>query len=82
MLIFRSNASDDDSSEQINKAVKQLLMKYLPDDQLSKLSKESDEAANKKRNTDKIVLNSRGPQFSFATVQFMKKYDLIASDGK
>ncbi|XP_045461381.1 MATH and LRR domain-containing protein PFE0570w-like [Harmonia axyridis] len=75
-------SKDDDTSDQINAAVKQLLMKYLPDDQLSKLTRgENIEARNRKRSTDKIVLNSRGPQFSFATVQFMKKYDLIASDG-
>ncbi|XP_044761460.1 uncharacterized protein LOC123318786 [Coccinella septempunctata] len=71
----------DDASEQINSAVKQLLMKYLPDEQLARFGRDNNGAVNKKRSTDKIVLNSRAPQFSFATVQFMKKYDLIACDG-
>ncbi|KAL3278682.1 hypothetical protein HHI36_016219 [Cryptolaemus montrouzieri] len=73
-------SSDDSTSEQISFAVRQLLMKYLPDDQLAKFTPENNKNTAKRRNEDKIVLNSRAPEFSFATVQFMKKYNLIAAD--
>ncbi|KAK9872571.1 hypothetical protein WA026_018704 [Henosepilachna vigintioctopunctata] len=75
------SASVNESPEQISFAVKQLLMKYLPDDQLSRLALQNNKNFPKKRSEDKIILNSRAPEFSFNTVQFMKKYDLIANDG-
>lgn len=71
------------TQDDVSFAVKQLLMKYLPSDHLAKL-------ASKKENKDELdlipkqnigAIKSR-PEFSFASVQYMKKYNLIANSQK
>ncbi|XP_022900629.2 uncharacterized protein [Onthophagus taurus] len=71
-----TTTSDDFSESDVSFAVKQLLMKYLPDEQLAKLS-------NNKKQAD-LAENTikRRPEFSFATIQYMKKYNLLALSGE
>lgn len=53
-------------------------MKYLPDDQLAKITENT--------NQPKPIIESNGnnlikrrPEFSFATIEYMKKYNLLTS---
>ncbi|XP_076260538.1 uncharacterized protein LOC143196599 [Rhynchophorus ferrugineus] len=70
--------------EDISFTVKQLLMKYLPDDQLAKIGKIEPKCGNLATLTpkEKIGTIKNRPEFSFATVQYMKKYNLIANAQK
>lgn len=61
------------SPTEISFAVKQLLMKYLPSAHLAKIKNCKDV-----KSQERGLVKAR-PEFSFATVQYMKKYNLIAS---
>lgn len=65
------------NEDDVSFMVKQLLMKYLPADHLAKL------APTEPQNTGKNVPNvgpiKTRPDFSFATLQYMKKYNLLAN---
>ncbi|KAL1491485.1 hypothetical protein ABEB36_012076 [Hypothenemus hampei] len=83
-LIENSRTSSDDldgkSFDQgdVSFAVKQLLMKYLPMDYLTKVAlKETRQEPDILLPKEKI--KSR-PEFSFATLQYMKKYNLMANN--
>lgn len=84
-----SSCSSDDTGDQsynqedISYTVKQLLMKYLPDEYLAKISKRANAHQNPAMLTpkEKVGAIKNRPEFSFATVQYMKKYNLI-SNGK
>ncbi|KAK5649901.1 hypothetical protein RI129_000930 [Pyrocoelia pectoralis] len=54
-------------------AVKQLLMKYLPNEQLSKVTHNQKNYQNVKQPGN----IQRRPEFSIATVQYMQKYNLL-----
>ncbi|XP_065169566.1 uncharacterized protein [Atheta coriaria] len=64
---------------QVSFAVKQLLMKYLPDDQLAKVAAKS---KPKIINNNPKNLIKRRPDFSMATVQYMEKYNLLNQEHK
>lgn len=71
-----SNDTEQFASNEISFAVKQLLMKYLPNEELAKIT------CDKKRvsptvNKGLIKENKRRPEFSFATLEYLKKYNLI-----
>ncbi|KAG5871332.1 hypothetical protein JTB14_034355 [Gonioctena quinquepunctata] len=72
------NGEKNCGSTDISLAVKQLLMKYLPDDQLAKISCKREQAA-KVDNKEPGIMTAR-PEFSLASVQYMKKYNLIESE--
>lgn len=87
--LFFSSSSEESAGvsytqDDVSFAVKQLLMKYLPSDHLAKL------ASKKEHNKDALDLTPKQnigaiksrPEFSFATVQYMKKYNLIANSQK
>lgn len=83
-----SSLSDDTEGksydhEDISFAVKQLLMKYLPADHLAKLAaKEKQDGGTPLTPKEKIGVIKNRPEFSFATVQYMKKYNLIENHQK
>ncbi|XP_031335097.1 uncharacterized protein LOC116164973 isoform X2 [Photinus pyralis] len=54
-------------------AVKQLLMKYLPNDQLTRVAHNKQGYQNVKQSAN----IKRRPEFSIATVQYMQKYNLL-----
>lgn len=58
--------------------IKQLLMKYLPNEFLNKALEKNNKQI-KLHSDKKQIPDSRSPQFSFATVEFMKKYNLISN---
>ncbi|XP_066251175.1 uncharacterized protein [Euwallacea similis] len=58
------------SQDDISFAVKQLLLKYLPAEHLAKLNQQQ------LSKNQQVGIKNR-PEFSFATVQYMKKYNLI-----
>nr|XP_023022375.1 uncharacterized protein LOC111510674 [Leptinotarsa decemlineata] len=62
---------------EISFAVKQLLMKYLPDDQLARLSHKQEKSPE---NDKQHGIMTARPEFSLASVQYMKKYNLIQSE--
>lgn len=77
--------SNDYSSEyspnEISFAVKQLLMKYLPDEQLAKVnSNKGKQPLSKTKPNYPTNLINRRPEFSMATVQYMEKYNLLNKD--
>ncbi|KAI4458488.1 polyserase-related [Holotrichia oblita] len=74
-----SNGSEYTPTE-ISFAVKQLLMKYLPDEQLAKLTQPTSDQPKKNLNCNRENLIRQRPEFSFATLQYMKKYNLLTSD--
>lgn len=64
---------------EISFAVKQLLLKYLPDEQLAKITyKQAQSAAFNKTGKPSII--PARPEFSFASVEYMKKYNLISNN--
>ncbi|XP_018328117.1 uncharacterized protein LOC108738981 isoform X2 [Agrilus planipennis] len=68
-----SNSSNSSCSPtEISFAVKQLLMKYMPDEQLAKVATENSQEKFGNRRSD----------FSFATLQYMQKYNLLAKENK
>ncbi|XP_066141941.1 SCL-interrupting locus protein homolog [Euwallacea fornicatus] len=74
--IDESSSSSKDSAgmcysqDDVSIAVKQLLLKYLPAEHLAKLDQQQSS-----KNQQAGIKNR--PEFSFATVQYMKKYNLI-----
>lgn len=66
---------------EISFAVKQLLMKYLPPEHLAKAvttKKGSDGSSASSESSEEMMdLVKKRPEFSFATLQYMKKYNLI-----
>ncbi|CAG9766908.1 unnamed protein product [Ceutorhynchus assimilis] len=82
-----SNSSSEDlhgqsyDQDDISFAVKQLLMKYLPADHLSKLAATA-KADARLTPKEKVGAIKNRPEFSFATVEYMKKYNLIANNQK
>ncbi|CAH0552634.1 unnamed protein product [Brassicogethes aeneus] len=78
-----STGSDDSknySPKEVSFAVKQLLMKYLPDEHLAKISHKPNEKPIS--NAAGPTLNSDRPEFSIASLQYMKKYNLIEDKDK
>jgi hypothetical protein len=75
---FRESELDVDNCNQseISCAVQQLLMKYLPEDKLAKAINRPVQQKPKLKEKFKPA-NS---EFSFATLQYMKKYNII--DGR
>lgn len=53
-------------------------MKYLPDDHLAKVTYKQDNLTENVKKDNGFV--KRHPQFSFATLQYMKKYNLLPDD--
>lgn len=73
--IQNSNAENSFDSNEISFVVKQLLLKYLPSEHLMKMT------ASKPNIEHKLSKKlSKNPKFSFATVQYMKKYNLLAGE--
>lgn len=68
-----SDTGNTCSPSEISFAVKQLLMKYLPNDQLAKMACIQKSAT---ANNNKFI--RKRPEFSFATLQYMEKYNLLA----
>lgn len=66
----------DYTPTEISFAVKQLLLKYLPDEQLAKITYKQAQSA---QNAKPSVIPNR-PEFSFASVEYMKKYNLISNN--
>lgn len=54
-------------------------MKYLPDEQLAKLTQPASNPPKKNVDCNRENLIRRRPEFSFATLQYMKKYNLLTS---
>lgn len=52
-------------------------MKYLPDDQLAKITYTQGAVAGNNNNNNNLI--KRRPEFSIATLQYMEKYNLLAS---
>lgn len=73
-------SSGSETPTEISFAVKQLLMKYLPDDQLAKVAQRQPPAPLFVNKHPAMVAGR--PEFSFASVQYMKKYNLLPSNGK
>ncbi|KAJ8976944.1 hypothetical protein NQ317_010140 [Molorchus minor] len=72
------NESRDYSPTEVSFAVKQILMKYLPDDQLAKIQcKQGPGMADKAKNPEVFA---QRPEFSFASVEYMRKYNLIPNN--
>ncbi|RZB41651.1 uncharacterized protein BDFB_006259 [Asbolus verrucosus] len=70
-----------DSSE-VSFAVKQLLMKYLPDDKLTKALNKQKEQPTAHVKEKKKFKKPPGSEFSFATLQYLKKYNIIDNSRK
>ncbi|GJQ88336.1 hypothetical protein Trydic_g3811 [Trypoxylus dichotomus] len=69
------------SPSEISFAVRQLLMKYLPNDQLLRLARTDMNRSKKSSDCNRTnFVARRRPEFSFATIQYMKKYNLLTSD--
>lgn len=65
-----NDTTGDISANEVSFAVKQLLMKYLPARHLAKF------ASDEQKSSSNGLIQAR-PDFSFATVQYMKKYNLL-----
>lgn len=74
-------AAKNFSPTDISFAVKQLLMKYLPPEHLAKVvtAKGSGSSTTSESSEEMVDLVRKRPEFSFATLQYMKKYNLIGS---
>ena len=59
---------------EINSAVKQLLMKYLPNEQLAKITCTRAQGISLKKRKDLV---KKRPEFSFATLKYLQKYNLL-----
>lgn len=59
-------------------------MKYLPPDHLAKAvtTKGSGSSSTSESSEEMMDLVRKRPEFSFATLQYMKKYNLIRTDEK
>lgn len=74
--ICRSTNLQEFNANEISFAVKQLLMKYLPNEELAKIINNTKQVPL--RNNDCLIKgNKRRPELSFATMQYMRKYNLI-----
>ncbi|KAJ8947038.1 hypothetical protein NQ318_019930 [Aromia moschata] len=71
------NDSREYSPTEVSFAVKQILMKYLPDDHLTKITWKKTQSAPINANVAKPGIIPSRPEFSFASVQYMKKYNLL-----
>lgn len=68
------------SPTEISFAVKQLLMKYLPPEHLARAVQTKSSSSSASENNEEIVdLIKKRPEFSFATIQYMKKYNLMGT---
>lgn len=67
------------TSTEISFAVKQLLMKYLPPEHLAKVVCTKNSSASSGSSEEMVDLVKKRPEFSFATLQYMKKYNLMRS---
>lgn len=75
ILINRDNGQQQFSPNEISFAVKQLLMKYLPSEELVKIN---DNTKHTSRKNDCLIKGSkRLTELSAATLQYMKKYNLL-----
>lgn len=83
MLIIFSfeNESREYSPTEISYGVKQLLMKYLPDEHLAKLSNNPKEPITQGNSKEMPNLRKAKPEFSFASLEYMKKYNLLPCSG-
>ncbi|KAF2904792.1 hypothetical protein ILUMI_01357 [Ignelater luminosus] len=70
------------SPNDVSFAVKQLLMKYLPNEQLAKLAHMQTQKTASPQLAEQAGLIKRRPEFSFATVQYMQKYNLLSDNSK
>lgn len=75
------NGSKEFSPTEISYGVKQLLMKYLPDEHLAKVAVKPNQPESKGNGKDMHCLMERKHDFSFASLQYMKKYNLLQSSG-
>lgn len=84
-IIFSpENDSREYSPTEISHGVKQLLMKYLPDEHLARVSvkpKQQKYTDRDQRNGDIYGKREEKHNFSFASLQYMKKYNLLPSSG-
>lgn len=77
--MFRTTSDTGEyTPTEISFAVKQLLMKYLPNDHLAKVARNKNNPQEKDLQ-EKVGLIKKRPEFSFASLQYMKKYNLLAS---
>ncbi|KAH1012431.1 uncharacterized protein LOC109539241 [Dendroctonus ponderosae] len=65
------------NEDDVSFMVKQLLMKYLPADHLAKLAAKGPQYTQK--DVPNVGVIKTRPDFSFATLQYMKKYNLIST---
>lgn len=82
-IIFRpENDNREYSPTEISHGVKQLLMKYLPDEHLARISakpKHQKCMDRDQKNEDIYDRKEAKPDFSIASLQYMKKYNLLPS---
>ncbi|XP_018574158.1 uncharacterized protein LOC108913155 [Anoplophora glabripennis] len=64
---------------EISFAVKQLLLKYLPDEHLAKITYKQAQSVPFNKTTKPIFIPNK-PEFSFASVEYMRKYNLISNN--
>lgn len=79
---LRCRSADDNrkyTSSEISFAVKQLLMKYLPPEQLAKVVSTKKNEARLNNDKELVDLIRKKPEFSLATLQYMRKYNLLTS---
>lgn len=69
------------TSSEISFAVKQLLMKHLPPEQLAKVACVKTGSSSSGNSEEMVDLVKKKPEFSFDTLQYMKKYNLIRTSG-
>lgn len=82
MNIFSSNNDNKDySPTEISYGVKQLLMKYLPDEHLAKISNKQKQRKISENQRDMQNILESKPEFSIASLQYMKKYNLLPQSG-
>lgn len=82
LLIYFCRLTEDTknyTSTEISFAVKQLLMKYLPPEHLAKVVCTKNSSSSSGSSEEMADLVKKRPEFSFATLQYMKKYNLMRS---
>lgn len=86
IFLINDNFSPENDREysptEISYGVKQLLMKYLPDEHLAKVTNKPKQP--KIDDHHREIQDGMGvrPGFSFASIQYMKKYNLLPHTGK
>lgn len=68
------------SPTEISYGVKQLLMKYLPDEHLAKISAKSKSKTDRHKRDMHGIMEAKH-DMSFASLQYMKKYNLLPPSG-